>query len=326
MLKFFSGKGDFYITPSLYTLFINTILSYILFLNRKYLGKIFNKHNIISAVYIICGVLSAGLGLEGFLLPSRFLDGGVTGISLIVNELTFLPLSLLIVVINLPFIVLAFTQVSKSFAIKTLVAISMLAVCLLVVPYPVVTSDKLLIAVFGGIFLGIGIGLSIRGGAALDGTEVLAIFISKKSSLTVGEVIMVFNVIIFACAAFLFGIEIALYAILTYISASKSVDFILEGIEQYTELTIISPESEKIRTMIIEKMGRGVTVYKGQKGYGTTGEKENDFDIIYTVVTRLELQKLMNEIEHIDRHAFIVQNSVSDTKGGMIKKRPLHQA
>lgn len=269
-------------------------------------------------------MLSAGLGLEGFLLPNRFLDGGVTGISLIVNELTFLPLSLLIIIINLPFIIMGFRQISKTFALKTFTAISLLAVCLLVVPYPVVTSDKLLIAVFGGIFLGIGIGLSIRGGAALDGTEVLAIYLSKKSSLTVGEVILIFNLIIFSCAAFLFGIEIALYAILTYISASKSVDFILEGIEQYTELTIVSQSSEEIRCMIIEKMGRGVTVYKGQKGYGTTGQRENEFDIIYTVVTRLELQKLLNEIDHIDSHAFIVQNSVSDTKGGMIKKRPLH--
>ena len=286
--------------------------------------KSFTKNNIISAVYIICGVLSAGLGLEGFLLPNRFLDGGVTGISLIVNELTFLPLSLLIIIINLPFIIMGFRQISKTFALKTFTAISLLAVCLLVVPYPVVTSDKLLIAVFGGIFLGIGIGLSIRGGAALDGTEVLAIYLSKKSSLTVGEVILIFNLIIFSCAAFLFGIEIALYAILTYISASKSVDFILEGIEQYTELTIVSQSSEEIRCMIIEKMGRGVTVYKGQKGYGTTGQRENEFDIIYTVVTRLELQKLLNEIDHIDSHAFIVQNSVSDTKGGMIKKRPLH--
>jgi len=288
------------------------------------LKKSFTKNNIISAVYIICGVLSAGLGLEGFLLPNRFLDGGVTGISLIVNELTFLPLSLLIIIINLPFIIMGFRQISKTFALKTFTAISLLAVCLLVVPYPVVTSDKLLIAVFGGIFLGIGIGLSIRGGAALDGTEVLAIYLSKKSSLTVGEVILIFNLIIFSCAAFLFGIEIALYAILTYISASKSVDFILEGIEQYTELTIVSQSSEEIRCMIIEKMGRGVTVYKGQKGYGTTGQRENEFDIIYTVVTRLELQKLLNEIDHIDSHAFIVQNSVSDTKGGMIKKRPLH--
>jgi uncharacterized membrane-anchored protein YitT (DUF2179 family) len=288
------------------------------------MSQIINKNNFFSALFMIAGIFSAGFGLKGFLLPNRFLDGGVTGISLMVNEFTFLPISLLLVIFNIPFIIMGYRQISKSFAIKTLFAITGLAVCIWLVPFPIVTQDKLLISVFGGFFLGLGIGFNIRGGAVLDGTEVLAIFISKKSSLTVGEVILVFNLMIFSIAAFLFGVEVALYAILTYISASKSVDFIVEGIEQYIQLTIISEFSEDIRCMIIEKIGRGVTVYKGEKGYGTTGEKETNFDILYTVVTRLELQKLLNEIDKLDAKAFIVQSGVTDTKGGMIKKRPLH--
>lgn len=288
------------------------------------MSRIINRNNVLSILYILAGVLSAGFGLKGFLLPNRFLDGGVTGISLIVNEITFLPLSFLIVIFNIPFIIMGYWQISKSFALKTLFAISALAICLLIIPFPIITHDKLLIAVFGGIFLGIGIGLNIRGGAVLDGTEVMAVYISKKSSLTVGEVILVFNLLIFSAAAFLFGIEVAMYAILTYISAAKSVDFIVEGIEQYIELTIISEYSEDIRLMVIEKIGRGVTVYKGSKGYGTTGERCNDFDILYIVITRLEIQKLLNEIDKIDNKAFIVQSGVTDTKGGMIKKRPLH--
>jgi uncharacterized membrane-anchored protein YitT (DUF2179 family) len=288
------------------------------------MSKTFNGNNVLSFIYIVAGVLSAGFGLKGFLLPNRFLDGGVTGISLIVKEITFLPLPLLIVVFNIPFIVMGYRQVSKSFAVKTFIAISFLALCLLIIPFPIITNDKLLIAVFGGIFLGLGIGLNIRGGAVLDGTEVMAVYISKKSSLTVGEVILVFNLLIFSVAGLLFGIEVALYAILTYISASKSVDFIVEGIEQYIQITIISEYSEKIRIMVIEKIGRGVTVYKGSKGYGTTGERCNEFDILYIVVTRLEIQKILNEVNKIDDKAFIVQSSVTDTKGGMIKKRPLH--
>ncbi len=288
------------------------------------MSKIINRNNFLSGILIIAGIFSAGFGLKGFLLPNRFLDGGVTGISLIVNEITFLPLSLLIVIFNIPFIIMGYRQISKSFAIKTAFAIGGLALCIWLVNFPVITADKLLISVFGGIFLGLGIGLNIRGGAVLDGTEVLAVYISKKSSLTVGEVILVFNLLIFSMAGFLFGIEVALYAILTYISASKSVDFIVEGIEQYIELTIISELSEEIRCMIIDKIGRGVTVFKGGKGYGSHGQKEQDFDILYTVVTRLEIQKILNEIDKIDAKAFIVQSGVTDTKGGMIKKRPLH--
>ncbi len=273
---------------------------------------------------ISIGILSAGFGLKGFLLPSGFIDGGVTGISLLIGLLFNIPVPLLIFLINIPFILIAYKQVTKVFALKTFIAISGLALCLTFIEYPVITTDKLLISVFGGFFLGAGIGLSIRGGSVLDGTEVLALFVSRKSSLTIGDVILIINILIFSVAAILLNTEVALYAILTYLAASKTVDFIVNGIEEYTGVTIISDKSDRIRKSILVNLGRGVTIYKGRRGFRRKEEHNYEIDIIYTVVTRLELTKLMNEIDKIDPEAFIVQQSISDTKGGMIKKRPLH--
>ncbi len=273
---------------------------------------------------ISIGILSAGFGLKGFLLPSGFIDGGVTGISLLIGLLFNIPVPLLIFLINIPFILIAYKQVTKVFALKTFIAISGLALCLTFIEYPVITTDKLLISVFGGFFLGAGIGLSIRGGSVLDGTEVLALFVSRKSSLTIGDVILIINILIFSVAAILLNTEVAMYAILTYLAASKTVDFIVNGIEEYTGVTIISDKSDRIRKSILVNLGRGVTIYKGRRGFRRKEEHNYEIDIIYTVVTRLELTKLMNEIDKIDPEAFIVQQSISDTKGGMIKKRPLH--
>jgi uncharacterized membrane-anchored protein YitT (DUF2179 family) len=267
-------------------------------------------------------VLSAGLGLKGFLLPNNFLDGGVMGISLLVRQLTGINLSLLVVLINLPFIIIAYTQVSKKFAFKTLVAIAGLAVAIAVIDYPIVTSDKLLIAIFGGFFLGAGIGLSIRGGSVIDGTEVLAIYSSKKTTLSVGDIILVLNIIIFSAAAYIINIETALYAILTYLVASKTVDFVVHGIEEYISVMIVSSKSTEIQQAIINNMGRGVTVVKGKGGYGKRGHQQ-EYDVTYTFITRLELQRLKTEIAKIDDDAFVVEHSVGDIKGGMIKKRKL---
>ncbi len=285
--------------------------------------KVTATHLLKDTLLISIGIISAGFGLKGFLLPSSFIDGGVTGISLMTTAITKFPLPILIVVLNIPFIVLGFTQIGKSFAIKSFLAIIGLAVVLATVNYPIITSDKLLVAVFGGFFLGAGIGLSIRGGGVLDGTEVLAVYLSKRGGFTIGDIILIFNIIIFSVAAYLLSIETALYSILTYLAASKTVDFIVEGVEEYTGITIISYKSEEIRQMIIEKMGRGVTIYNGKRGYGKHGENLTPTDIIYTVITRLEIAKLQTEIEKIDTNAFIVMSSIKDTKGGMIKKRPL---
>lgn len=272
---------------------------------------------------ITLGIFSAAFGFKGFLLTNDFIDGGATGISLLISAITKIPLPLLIVVVNIPFVLLGYKVVSRKFAIKTAIAITGLSLVLATVSFPNVTNDNLLVAIFGGFFLGAGIGFAVRGGAVIDGTEVLAIYLSRKFGTTIGDVIIVINVIIFSTAAYFLGIEVALYSMITYLSASKTLDFIVEGIDEYIGVIIISSNSEEIRQMIIEKMGRGVTVYSGKKGYGKRGETK-ETDILYTVVTRLELNRLNTEIEKIEPDAFIVMNSVKDTKGGMIKKRPLH--
>lgn len=271
----------------------------------------------------LMGIGSAALGLKGFLLPNDFIDGGATGMALLTSELSDIPLPILLVLINLPFVFLGYLVISKEFAIKTAVAICGLAIVVSVIQIPIITEDKLLVAVFGGFCLGAGIGLSIRGGAVIDGTEVLAIFLSRKLGATIGDIIIIINVIIFAVAAYMLSIETALYSMITYLSAAKTVDFVIEGIEEYIGVKIISIKQVAIREMIINKMGRGVTIYTGTHGYGKSGNSKN-IDVVYTVITRLELSKLNAEIEKIDKNAFVVMNSIKDTKGGMIKKRPLN--
>ncbi len=284
------------------------------------------KINIIRLVkdfiLITLGIFSAAFGFKGFLLTNHFIDGGATGISLLISAITGMPLYILIILVNIPFIILAYIVIGRIFAVKTSIAIAGLALVVATVPIINVTNDNLLVALFGGFFLGAGIGLSVRGGAVIDGTEVLAIYLSRKLSVTIGDVIIGINIIIFGAAAYFLSIEIALYSMVTYLSASKTLDFIIEGIEEYTGVTIISGHSGKMKSMIIEKMGRGVTVYNGKSGFGKAGEAK-DIEIVYTVVTRLELNRLNSEIEKIDPNAFIVMNSIKDTKGGMIKKRPL---
>lgn len=276
-----------------------------------------------SMAFIIMGILSAGFGLKGFLMPNNFIDGGVTGISLLTNNKTGFPLAALIIIFNLPFILLGWHQIGKGFSIKSVGAISLLALAVAFIPYPTVTDDKLLVALFGGFFLGAGIGFSIRGGAVIDGTEILAIFMSRKQSLSVGDFILVLNILIFSAAAYLLSVEVAMYAMLTYLAASRTVDFILEGVEEFTGVTIISPHSEEIAEFIKEKMGRGLTIYSGKRGFGKRGDNYIATDILFTVVTRLEISRLTNAIEKIDPNAFIVMQSIRDTKGGMVKKRPL---
>ena len=273
-------------------------------------------------ILISLGIFSAAFGFKGFLLSNHFIDGGATGISLLISALTGIPLFLLLILINIPFIILGYSVIGKSFAIKTALAISGLALVVATINFPDVTQDNLLVALFGGFFLGAGIGLSIRGGAVIDGTEVLAIYLSRKLGTTIGDIIIAINVLIFSAAAYFLSVEIALYSMVTYLSASKTLDFIIEGIEEYTGVTIISPYSDEIRTMIIEELGRGVTIYNGKSGFGKSGEAK-DIEIVYTVVTRLELNRLNSEIEKIDSSAFVVMSSIKDTKGGMIKKRPL---
>ena len=292
-------------------------------LAKAYRNFIINVKRYLKDFFLIAaGIFSASFGFKGFLLTNHFIDGGATGISLLVSALTEIPLYQLIILINIPFIILAYLVMGKLFAIKTAMAITGLSICLASVNFPDVTKDNLLVAVFGGIFLGAGIGLAVRGGAVIDGTEVLAIYLSKKIGTTMGDIIIVINVIIFGVAAYLLSIEVALYSMITYFAASKTLDFLVEGIDEYIGVTIVASHSEDIRQMIIHEMGRGVTIYSGKRGYGKRGETR-EVEIIYTVVTRLELNKLNTEIEKIEPTAFVVMNSIKDTKGGMIKKRVL---
>lgn len=279
--------------------------------------------NIRDAIFILIGVFSAAFGLEGFLLKNHFIDGGATGVSLLLSGITGWSLSIVIVLVNLPFIIMGNNHLGRIFAIKTCLAIMALALVLYFFDFPIVTNDKLLVAVFGGFFLGVGVGLSVRGGAVIDGTEVLAIYLSRKLGATIGDVVFIINVLIFSAAAYLLSIETALYSMITYLTVSKTLDFIVEGIEEYMGVTIISSHHEEIRMMIIHELGRGVTIYSGKGGYGKSGERKKELEILYTVITRLELNKINTEIEKIDPHAFVVMHTIKDTRGGMIKKRPL---
>ncbi len=289
---------------------------------KTHVKKTSVKRFLKDITFIITGIFSASFALKSFLLPSKFIDGGATGIALLSSELTHIPLWVFLFGINLPFIYLASKVVGTSFAFKTSCAITGLALCVALVNFPSVTHDKLLVAVFGGFFLGAGIGLSVRGGAVIDGTEVLAIYLSRKIGTTIGDIILCLNIMIFSVAAYLLSIEIALYSMITYLAAAKTIDFVIEGIEEYIGVTIISTQSEDIRQTIIDKLGRGVTIYRGNGGYGKRGQSK-EIDIIYTVITRLELNKLNAEIEAIDPEAFVVMNAVKETRGGIIKKRPL---
>jgi len=281
-----------------------------------------SKRQFKDFILITIGIFSASFGFKGFLLTNHFIDGGATGISLLISAFTEIPFYILIICVNIPFIILAYKVMGKQFAFKTAIAITGLSIVLATVEFPNVTNDNLLVAVFGGFFLGAGIGFAVRGSAVIDGTEVLAIYLSRKFGATIGDIIIVINVLIFGAASYLLGVEIALYSMITYLAASKTLDFVIEGIEEYIGVTIVSSHSEEIRKMIIDKMARGVTVYSGKRGYGNRGET-NDVEIIYTVITRLEISKLNIEIEKIEPTAFVVMNNVKDIKGGMIKKRPL---
>lgn len=268
---------------------------------------------------IILSVIIAAFGLKSFLVANSFIDGGITGLSLLFNKLYNSSLQLFLVIFNIPFIILGYKQIGKEFAIKTSISIIELALVLTFIHFPKITDDKLLAAVFGGFFLGVGIGLAIRGGSVLDGMEVFAIYLSRKFQFTVSDIIMVINVLIFILASFVLSIESALYSILTYLVASKTIDFIIDGLEEYTLVTIITEKSEKVRNMIVKELGWGVTIYNGKSGFSL-----KKLEILSLVITRLEISKLKNNINEIDPSAFVITQSVKDVRGGMVKKKYYH--
>lgn len=273
-----------------------------------------------NIILIFLGALSAAMGLHGFLESSKFIDGGVTGISMLLEKTTPLSLSVLLPVLNLPFIALGYRQIGLAFAIRSTFAIALLAIILEVGHFPDVTDDKLLTSVFGGVFIGAGIGLAIRGGAVLDGTEIAALLLSKRSHLLkVGDIILIINVVIFFVAMFVLGVNEALYSILTYVTAAKTLDFILNGIEQFTAISIISEQSDRIRHRIMDELGRGVTIYKAQGGRSGL-----DQDVLFCVVTRLEIGKVRSIVSDMDRSAFVVTYALTDVHGGVVKRSRMH--
>lgn len=278
-----------------------------------------------DSLLMILGILFAGVALKGFLVPNHFFDGGVTGISLLIHEIYHYNLAVLIIVFNVPLMIAGYFSVGKRFALRMLAGVLLLGICLELLPNFALTADKLLISIFGGAFLGIGIGLVMRVGAALDGIEVIALYTLKRTSFTITEIILGINIIIFAIAAFQFGIETALYSILTYFTATRCIDYVVEGIQAYTGVTIISSKSEVIKYQLVNKLGRGITVYKGERGFlPGKFEVSSECDIIFTVVTRLELRKLKNLVHEVDPKAFVFANTIRETSGGVLKRRSAH--
>ncbi|MBP6619579.1 MAG: YitT family protein [Leadbetterella sp.] len=274
---------------------------------------------------IVVGVLIAAVALKGFLVPNHFFDGGVTGLSLLIHELYHINLALVIVLMNIPLIIIGYFTVGKAFTIKTFVAVVLLGIVLQTLPVFDLTHDKLLISIFGGVFLGLGVGLNMRAGAALDGIEVLALYTLKRTSFTITEIILGINIIIFSVAAFKFGVETALYSCLTYFAASRTIDYVVEGLQAFTGVTIISSESQLIKHELVNNLKRGITVYKGERGFlPESFEVSADCDIIFTVITRFELRKLKNLIYEVDPNAFVFANTIKEASGGIISRKQHH--
>jgi uncharacterized membrane-anchored protein YitT (DUF2179 family) len=273
----------------------------------------------------ILGVLCVGFALRGFLLPNEFFDGGITGAALVIHELHGPNVAIGIVLLNLPFILISIRLVNLRFAMRTLMCVVLLGLVLSLAPFPIVTEDKLLVSIFGGVFLGLGIGLAMRGGSALDGLEVLALYTGRRVAFTTSEIILGFNVVIFLIAASVLGLEKALYSCLTYYAASRTTNFVVEGLEEYTSMTIVSGMSEDIKRALVTELGRGITVYKGERGF-LPGQFEvsHPVDIIFTVVTRLEVRRVRHLVHRVDKRAFIVTASAKEAVGGVISRRPSH--
>ena len=279
----------------------------------------------VDMILTISGIVMAGIALKLFLVPNHFFDGGITGISLLVHEIYDLNLGMVILVLNLPLIAVGYFTVGKRFAFRTLISIILLGISLLLIPNHAMTADKFLISIFGGAFLGIGIGLIMRTGAALDGIEVLALYTIKRTSFTITEIILAINILIFTIAGFRFGIETALYSILTYFAATRCIDYVVEGLQAYTGVTIVSGKSDAIKYQLVNKLRRGITVYKGERGFlPGKFDVSAECDIIFTVITRLEMRKLKNLVYEVDPNAFVFANTIKEASGGVLKRRHKH--
>ena len=274
------------------------------------------RRELLNTVLIAAGIACAAMGLKGFLLSSNFIDGGVTGVSMLLTKITAAPLALWLPLVNAPFVAMGYRQMGRAFALRSALAIAGLSIVLATVRFPDVTPDLLLTAVFGGFFIGAGIGLAVRGGAVLDGTEIAALIVSKRSALLrVGDVILIFNVVLFVAAMAVLGVEPALYSILTYVTAARTLDFVIYGLEQFTAITIVSSRSAAIRERITGELERGVTVYKGSGGLSGAEQQ-----ILFCVVTRLEIGKVKAIVRAEDAGAFVVSHALAGAEGGVLKR------
>ncbi len=271
-------------------------------------------------VMVSLGAIIMALGLELFLVPNHIMDGGIVGVSIITSHLLNLPLGIFIFILNLPFIFLGYKQIGKTFALSTGLGITVLSFATLALhtihPF---TEDTLLATVFGGMILGVGVGIVIRYGGSLDGTEILAILFNSKTPFSVGEIIMFFNVIIFTVAGFIFNWEQAMYSIIAYYIAYKMIDIVIQGLEESKSVYIISDDIDEIGQTIMDRLGRGVTFLHGEGAY--TG---NDKKVIFTVITRLEESKLKTIVAEIDDNAFLAIGNIAEVKGGRFKKKDIH--
>lgn len=283
---------------------------------------VFSPHSI---VYTFLGVLCAVVALKGFMIPNHFLDGGVTGISILIHEVFHINISLLLIVFNLPFVIIGWDKIGKTFAMQAVVAIAMLVILINFIELPAVTDDKVLIAIFGGFLIGLGIGLVIRGGGVIDGLEIIADYTHKKFGFTTSEIILGINTLIFLGVAFELGLEPAMYSILTYFTATRTSDYVVDGFEEYIALSIISKEFEEVKSIIVNDFGKAITVYKGERGYlPGSFDIKHDADILVTVVTRLEIHRMKQTISKLDPTAFMYVQSIKEVKGGIVKQKRKH--
>lgn len=291
-------------------------------LNKIYWKEIFSLHTIILT---LLSILCAGVALKGFMIPNHFLDGGVTGISILIYEIFHFNIGLVIVVLNIPFLFMGYKKMGMTFLVQSTISILLLAVFMNFIEIPTVTEHKVLIAIFGGGLIGAGIGFAIKAGGMIDGLEVIAEYTNKKFGLQTTEIILMINTVLFLIAAFHFGIEPIMFSILTYITASKVADYVVDGFESYTVLTIVSSEHEKIKELIVKEFKKAITVYKGERGYlFDSFDKKYDCDILMTVVTRLEIHRIKQAVLLLDSKAFFYVQNVREVGGGVVKKLKKH--
>ena len=278
-----------------------------------------------SILLTLLGVLSAVIALDGFMIPNHFIDGGTTGISILLSQVLNIDIRFLLIALNLPFILIGYKIIGKTFAVQTCIGITLLVIGIDAHPIPMLTDDKVLIALFGGFFIGLGIGFVIRAGGVLDGLEVIAHYTNKKSGFSTGEIVMAINTAVILAAAAKFGIEAGMYSILTYFTAMKISDYVVDGFEEYTALTVLSGKHEIIKSIIVNDFGKAISVFKGERGYlPGSFDVKNDCDIIMTIVTRLELHRIKKAILEEDPDAFVYITSIKEVKGGVIKQKVKH--